>query len=325
MNGRPAKMVRTNAPGSDTIWFTADDPRTQHVDFSVGADSQPIFEKQYAAGTDGQLDTPDDVVNQCISYRYDANKLTLERTHSSTPGPDAMFCTADDVPYYDTTYQYMGSTLTGIIIFSSPGSDNTWRTPDDRCNYYWDFEYDTATTLKKRDIFRLCGSDQLPRNADDTAGAYFQYEYDPSGNVSKITQFLPGADGMLFTADDTPGIYVTINAITKNTLDANGLPTETLISTSIGADNMWGTPDDGGSRTTTTYNAQKLPDETAIYSPGADNMWGTADDVVINYSKFAYDANGNRIDEKTYSAGPDGVIHTPDDRVFNDYDFDVSR
>jgi hypothetical protein len=54
-------------------------------------------------------------------------------------------------------------------------------------------------------------------------------------------------------------------------------------------------------------------------------MWGTPDDVISSYSKLAYDGLGNRIDQKTYNAGGDAMWKTPDDRVTNDYDFDLAH
>src|SRR5262245_47337790 len=38
MNGRQTKRLGSSAPGNDTIWFTADDPRNQHMDFKYEAD-----------------------------------------------------------------------------------------------------------------------------------------------------------------------------------------------------------------------------------------------------------------------------------------------
>lgn len=323
MAGRLAKRVVTNAAGPDTIWFTPDDPRTQHFEFSLGSDGQPIFEKQFTPGTD----LPGDMVNFCMSYRYDANKLMTERTYSNSAGPDAMFCTPDDVPNNNTIYQYMGSVLTGFIYYTNPGTDNTWRTPDDRCSVYWDYEYDAATTLKTRDVYHSCGSDGLPHNTDDTTNMYWQYEYNADGLVTKVTQFTsPGTDTMWFTADDVPGAYFTSAYITKNTLSATGLVTEVFQSFGPGTDGMLGTADDPGNRTTTTYNMQNLAEEVTLYGGfGADGTWGTADDAIAQYTKYTYDANGNRTDGKTYSAGPDGVFRTGDDRIISDFDFDISR
>jgi len=322
MNGRNVKRLTGSSPGTDAQWFSADDPPNSEYSFAYTADGRITEERQNAQGPDGLYNTPDDITNQCITYKYDANKLNTERTYAASAGPDAMFCTADDVPSNNSLYTYMGNTMTGWAYYNHPGTDNIWRTSDDRCIYYWDYEYDAATGLKKRDVLRQCGPDNLPRTADDaTLFAYiFDYEYDANGALTKSDwRYGAGPDGMWNTPDDQH------NQVIRNQVDANGLVTNSLNTYAPGPDNIFGTDDDPGTRTTTTYNMQKLPDEVTTYNLGPDNQWNTADDVITSYSKFTYDAAGNRLDQKTYGTGIDGVFKTPDDRVSSDYDYDVGR
>jgi hypothetical protein len=320
MNGRMTKRVGSNTPGTDTIWFTADDPRFQRYDFNYSPDGRIQDERQLSPGTDAKYDTPDDVISICVRYTYNAERQSLERTYANAVGPDAMWCTPDDAVVVNSVYQYMGPTLVGWVYNYNAGSDNTWHNSDDKCSIWWDYQYD-AQGNKTREINRNCGTDGFSKTPDDTFSYYYDYEYDAFGAVTKfIYHSNAGSDTIWLNGDDTP-LYVD-----RYIRDADGQITEQIHSTGAGPDTMWGTNDDPGTRTVTTYNANKQPEELTSYSAiGGDNMWGTPDDVISSYSKLSYDGLGNRIDQKTYNAGGDAMWKTPDDRVTNDYDFDLAH
>jgi hypothetical protein len=319
MTGRNSKRTGASSQGPNGIWFDSDDPRNQHYEFKQNVDGRMTEERQMSSGTDGLYDTPDDATNACVTYKYATNKSVTERMITTTVGPDGMFCTADDVPLYLWSYQYMASTLTGYIWFTSAGTDAMWRTPDDRCSVIWEYQYDAAGN-KTREISRGCGPDALPRTVDDTINYYYDYEYDAKGRLTKTVLKTAGPDAMFFTPDDL--INSPYDRYTRN---GDGQVTELIRSFNAGPDAMWGTGDDAGVRTTTTYNAQKLIDEVTNFGAGPDNMIGNADDVINNYSKTTYDMLGNRIDQKLYNGGIDGVFKNADDRVIQDNDFDASR
>src|SRR5262249_48699154 len=149
--------------------------------------------------------SPDDVIQTCVTYRYDAMKLNAERTYSSTAGTDGMLCTQDDVPTYNFVYTYTGIGPSGWFFNNSPGNDMMWHTADDRCIYYRDYEYDATTGAMKREIMRSCAADALPRTADDATAYvwYFDYEYDASGSLTKYSwRTGSGIDGIWFNTDD---------------------------------------------------------------------------------------------------------------------------
>jgi hypothetical protein len=321
MAGRMNRRVNLINPGGDGQWFNPDDQANQVMLFTYAPDGRIIDERQMLQGPDGNFNTPDDVTNICLAYRYDANRLVTERTYATTPGPDGQFCTMDDPPVINSIYQYMGSTITGWVYNTGSGTDGVWRTPDDRCSQYWDYAYDAMGRMQ-RDIMRSCGPDSIPRTADDAMlyNWYFDYTYDGAGNLIRSEWVTSsGPDGTYFTPDDGRNEY------RRFQYDAAGLVTQTLSSAGPGTDTMWGTNDDPGSRLDTVYNAQKLPIESTTYSFGPDSMWNTPDDVITLYSKGTYDANGNKIDIKNYNAGADGIWKNDDDKVITDFDFDAAH
>jgi hypothetical protein len=319
MNGRATKRTGGSQPGSDAVYFTMDDPRNQHVDLAFHADGRVIDERTYSPGTDGLYDTPDDVLNQCWQYKYDANKLLVEKTYPSAPGPDTMWCTMDDIMVYNYVFEYNASSPKGYVWYTEDGPDNAWRTTDDRCTYYYEYEYDTQG-LKTREVLHTCATDGLLRTADDSYAQYYVYQYDANGDVTRYDLFVgPGPDTMWLTSDDP------IGRVVRYQRNADGQITESIDAYGAGPDTMWGTNDDPGSRTVYTYDAKKLLEETTLSSIGADNMWNTADDVISNYNKYTYDANGNRIDQKQYNFGGDQIWKNMDDRITVDYDFDAGR
>lgn len=320
MAGWPTKQIGGSAPGNDTIWFTADDPRDQHYGFSYAPDGRILEERAFNSGSDGKYDTSDDTQTLCIKYFYDATQTLKERAFSTAIGPDNMWCTNDDVPTYNWVYAYDAGTLTGFSIDTDPGADNTWHTTDDVCAVYYDYEYD-AQGRKAREIYHGCGGDGLAHTADDDYIWYYQYEYDAGGNLARKTYFTgPGADTLWLTGDDSP------SNMDRYTRNGDGQVTDTRTSNGSGTDGVWGTDDDAGTRVTQSYNAQKLVEETTSYNAvGTDGVWGTDDDVIESYHKLTYDVNGNRIDEKQYAAGTDGMWKTDDDRVTVDYDFELGK
>ena len=142
MNGRQSKRVGSSAPGTDTIWFTADDPKNQRSAFNFTPDGRLQDERNFNSGGDGIYDTADDQTNLCIRYASNAEKQVTIRTYGNTVGPDTQWCTADDGVIYDSVYQYMGTTMTGWLLNSSAGADGTWHTTDDKCIYWLEYVYD---------------------------------------------------------------------------------------------------------------------------------------------------------------------------------------
>ena len=321
MGGRPAKYISGSAFGTDGIWFTPDDPRNQRSDYAFGPEGRILEERYFDSGPDGRYDTPDDPTVICTKYLYDAQGTLAERVYANAAGPDSMWCTPDDVPTYNSVYSYMDGKLNGWVINSAPGADMAWHTADDLCVVYFDYSYD-ARGNKTRELYRSCGGDGLPRTADDTYNFYYDYEYDANGDLAKLSYRTgAGTDGMWLTPDDSFG------HVERYVRNADGLVTDVIRTTAPGADMVWGTPDDSsGTRTSNTYNATKLVEGFTTYSAfGADMMWGTPDDVINRYDTLTYDANGNRLDQKTYVAGPDGMWKTADDRVSADYDFETTK
>jgi hypothetical protein len=320
MNGRPGKRLSGSSPGSDTIWFSPDDPKNSRQDFGFTLEGRLNEERTFGTGGDSVYDTADDPTTSCVTYKYDASTLLVSRYYGSSIGPDAMWCTNDDVPAYYWTYQYNSSTASGFVWYTARGADNTWRTTDDLCSAYIDYEYDSAGN-KLREILKGCGSDSLPRNTDDSYAQYWEYEYDGNGYVTRVQLRVgPGLDAMWLTADDP------IIEVRRFTRDADGQVTDSYISSGAGADGVWGNQDDTGTRTLNVYNAMKLPEETTSFNGlGGDGMWGTPDDVIANYTKTTYDVNGNRIDQKMYNAGQDAMWKNADDRIITDYDFDLTK
>ncbi len=318
MAGRPAKRTGSGNPGPDTIWFTADDQKSQHIEVKFDPDGRLLDERGFNSGPDALYDTPDDPQAICIRYAYNAEKQPTERTYSNAPGPDTQWCNADDPVLVNAHYEYTDGKMTSWRYDNSPGVDGMWHTADDKCLYFWEYAYDGSGN-KTREILRRCNADGLPRTADDTFDSYLDYEYDASGLQTKLVYHDdPGVDGMWLNTDDPP-LYVD-----RWIRDGSGNITDYYRSNGPGADTIWGNADDPGQHTVNTYNAQKLVEESMLYGgTGADSMWGTADDVISRYVKTTYDALGNRIDQKTYNYGADQMWKTADDRVTSDFEFDI--
>jgi hypothetical protein len=320
MAGRQTRRLVSNSPGVDAVWFTPDDPRNQRHEFNFSPDGRLQDERSFNPGGDGLYDTPDDTVSVCVRYSFNAERQTVERTYASGAGADTMWCTADDLVAANFTYQYMGASLVSWRWDNAPGADNMWHNSDDKCYANWEYQYD-AQGNKTREILRYCQADGLPKTVDDTFSYYQDYEYDAAGGQTKmIYHSSPGNDGIWLTGDDPPGYQ------DRYVRNADGLVTDHYRSNTAGPDTIWGNNDDPGSHTVWIYNEKKLAVETTIYNGiGGDNMWGTNDDTFASYVKTTYDDAGNRVDQKSYAPGLDGVWKNADDRVTLDADFDLAH
>jgi hypothetical protein len=319
MSGRMAKRVSAGGPGTDQIWFTADDPRSQPYHFKFTPDGKIEEERPMAPGVDGIYDTADDVTSVCVKYTYNAEGQLALRVFSSQIGPDATWCTMDDIPSLMAPFEYRDGVQIGWL-YGNAGVDGIWRNADDRCSNFWDFVYDERGN-KTREIYRTCGADQMQRTADDVFSQWYEYEYDMNNLLVKQTyRNTAGTDGMWLTNDDG------IGSMQRWQRTPDGLVTDHFVSNGPGTDAMWGTPDDPGSRTSNKYDAKELLEETTFYSGvGTDLVWGTMDDVISSYQKLTYNALGNRTDLKQYAIGPDNMWRTADDRISQDWEFDIKE
>jgi hypothetical protein len=325
MNGRPQKVLGITGTGPDNVWHSADDVISCCVTQYTYAPDGRQLEYRYMGnvGPDAKPNTADDIATSVTKYNYDAMGLQTDTTYTAA-GPDGVFGNGDDTITAYNGFFYMDGFLRASIYFDNAGLDGQWKTADDRTSPNSGYtEYVTdANGNRTRQVGRNTGADGIPRNADDGYSYYYEYTLDTYGYVTQqVYRNGAGTDGMWLTADDTIGFWY------KYVRDENGLQTGLFQYNAVGTDGMWLTADDPVSYWQGyTYGETKQQIETAQYTaPGTDGMWGTADDPVSYYARMWYDANGNRVDSKSYVQGPDGLFKTSDDRVSSDNDFDLTK
>lgn len=304
-NGFLVDDLRRSGPGTDTDWYTDDDPVSEAYRLTFLADGRLDREWSMMAGSDSRLGSPDDTISFGLTYRYDAMGRMDERVGHDIgdQGMDNQFGTPDDEISLISKYLYTGDRLTHWVHYDNAGANLTWRNTDDRCSIQAEYQYD-AIGHRTKEILRSCGTDLLPMNTDDTMTQYFEYGYDANHALTLHAQRNP---------DES---YVFREVYTN---DANGLVTETLrytTATGMGAPVV---------RTKTTYDANHQAIEVATYGAGMDTQLGTPDDVVTSYVVTSYDDLGNRVTSRSYDRGPDTIAFTGDDRPTSDVDYDTTH
>lgn len=319
-NGRPSKYLAYFGPGSDGIWFTADDMVGGRYDTTDAADGRHLEQRAYTPGADGRWNTADDTMSALIAWTYDGQRRLIERTRATGAGPDAQWGTADDSLTFLETYAYAASQAR-ITRFTGPGNDNAWRTLDDRADGYTVYTFDENGLLTRVTSYSA-GPDGRAQTADDTCTGYIDHEYTGALLREYTIGHSAGPDGVLLTADDG------YSFLAKYAYDARGAQVGFLQFSGPGVDGVWRTPDDLiSARGAQVADGNGLVTQVRSYvGPGPDALWNTADDVIESLRSGTFDAAGNRLEERYFlGPGADGVWGTADDRLDSVSQFDPSH
>lgn len=238
----------------------------------------------------------------------------------------------------------------------NPGQDGVWFTPDDEKSSYTGFLKDANgnITLKIRVLALAFGF--YPEISFD------KYEYDSAGRVIHHkfgnAKIVWGNDGTLFSYDDRQSytreyLYNSDGTLARKTTcvsprltcaysGANNIfykvyhyttsvdhkITRIVLYTGIGPDQVLYSADDklSGYIEQEVQLDGKIIRESGV-SPGPDGIVFTVDDDLWNSMKFVYDAGGNLIQGlRSYSRGSDGIWFTGDDdySFYFEYQYDAS-
>jgi YD repeat-containing protein len=104
--GRLGNKITYESPGSDGIWFNADDPVSLYWEYAYNTNGQLIAVASYGGvrAADGVWFTGDYTLLAYILYSYDASGNRTQAVRYNNAGPDNTWFTADDVPSVIDTY-----------------------------------------------------------------------------------------------------------------------------------------------------------------------------------------------------------------------------
>lgn len=286
--------------------------------------TDPNFETLYLRYIDG-------VENRAAEYSWDPQSMQLW-VDFTVPGADGEFLTADDVQDWQSLYQF-GSDwdVQYTQTWNDAGPDGQWNTGDE-FNVAGAFYTYAAAGLEEL-VQVSYGADGMMGTADDALLATYTYFYDGQdlhtgycdgsicgqqtlngGERQYLTNVAPGADGIWMTADDVLGpewIREIVSAdgtwSTQETheLAADGTPTVTPTSLNAYFD---------------VFVIDDFTSEVRSYlGPGADGIWRTADDLGNTFTTITYDAGGLRETMVVSFAGPDGLLDTADDVLYQEF------
>jgi len=321
-NGHALQVTNYDDDGADGTWFNEDDGVEMYFLTTLNAQMRPAYTFSFDEdGSDNTWFNSDDRLTAVSFFGYNSNgDLILTATHTSA-GVDAEWLTADDqasaVVNPPNDEVYMNASLT------SAGSDGVWLTADDELQYnsYSFQKYDSqGGRILFSTRFNGPGPDGQWLTRDDAAqpGGFtsYQREYNSAGlQTSQIYLSGPGADGLIFSADDAVSQY----QLTE--FDENNRELYRIYVNDLGADGIAYTADD-----INIYSASERTDENGtsrvVYygnTPGPDGEFYTGDEAISSYSVFTQDAHHKTQESTRYNApGPDAQWFTADD-VISEY------
>ena len=283
-------------------------------DATFDADGHPIKGIPHsAAGPDNLWLTSDDPVACCIDTSSYTTDGRLKDRRFYDQGLDGIAGNADDrvTSRYEFTYDAMGLT-TATTNYSGPGPDAQWGTSDDLISTWQKYLYDASNQNIGYQYFDNAGADGMWKTADDRCNSctWSESTLDAFGNVTRYVDRSTGTDQIPGNADDL------IQDWTELTIDpTTGAVTRYVFRSAIGPDTTWFTSDDVISNWT-RYNYTAQGTDYCQYSgPGVDGTWLNSDDVGSYHFSTTFDANKQQVGQTYYDAGPDGKYCTADDVV----------
>lgn len=230
----------------------------------------------------------------------------VRRVH--TPGSDGILGTSDDGLNPEAFVQTVAldNTVTTDNTVSSPGPDGKWGTDDD------------VITVQERVIkvgsnavhivrFKASGADGKWGTDDDVVESYRSGTIQ-NGRLAEVYTFSGfGLDGKWRTDDDVRAqrwIYTYGDDQSAPHLREDNF-------NGAGSDGQWATPDDQLAIVTSRWK------DWGLFStaPGPDGTWGTKDDVATSRYTDLHYADGWVQLLKSWQAGSDGKLFTPDDTM----------
>ena len=215
------------------------------------------------------------------------------------PGPDLVWLTDDDVlATYAITEERVDDTQ--LVITFDVGPDGMPSTADDFPTLYRRSVFEGLLRVRQ-DQFRV-GADGAVGTSDDELFQLRVEQRNEFGQILKLAIGIDGGDNIPGSADDN--ILIAFAVV----YDERGL-SERFVGIDAGADGEFLTDDDviPDGPPTTFYNDQ------GVFVGFEDGLRGT------NY----VDERGIYYREDQFEAGLDGVLGTPDDRIFFRLEYEV--
>lgn len=272
VDGRRIASRDFDDPGPDAAWGTADDviSRLRTIEITAGQE----ITRTFAAGTDGVLDTADDVISGLGVATTDGYRS--QRGVGFGPGPDGILGTSDDLLTSRQERAYPDGSLETRVEHFDAGPDGVFMTPDD---------FPSNATRTTADPFGRAlrieglddpGADAIFFTADDGLSSLATFDVSADGSTRTRRVLSAGADGVYDTADD-----VTVR-IEIGTFDVDGVSARQELIRDPGPDGVFLTADDAArSGSVATSDADGNVTFLELYrGPGADGVMFTADDVL---------------------------------------------
>jgi hypothetical protein len=277
--GRMARRLSYVGAGGDTLWFTADDALDGRFDADYDADGLPVEQRSFSgAGADETWNTADDLIAYLGRRQYDDRRVTALFSYDGA-GSDDAWGTADDVRAGYQTWFWNGRISTGTVAYTGPGPDDLWDTADDQVAKASRDEHDAAGHLTRTISSSSAGPDGVWLTADDPPASYTEYTLDEGGYVIQLADYGgPGPDDIWFTADDLlVGNHDTFQRDgTGRILEYRHYNASNQLLNWVG----YGYDDRGLQVSSTSYDPT---------------------DVVLGHVEVDYDAQGNRVERRTYT------------------------
>lgn len=346
-----------------TVNYDAADAITGYSEHTFDTDNNLLSSTVYSgAGTNATWFNSDDTVQSYFINTYDTNgNLTnhLEVNGGTvTAHYDSIYDASNletrrisyaDVAkavissYSDYIYDTIRVENIKTIIQYSAGSNGIIEdgVGDDSITSYEYFTYNISDLFTRKTLFSgpgLCppapapdpdpcpGSETTVWYLDgqkDIVSTYTTFQY--SGNqITLLTNFSDDGDGIANLAD-------TVTSYKKNAYSEAGELTQFYTASGVGADGDIDVPvyvdDPITVFETYTTNPFGFRNQTLVHTgPGLDTDWfSVADNDIGSFLNFNYDADGNRINFDTWSAGADVTVSTTDDELLEDNVFDTTQ
>lgn len=262
-------------------------------------------------GMDGIFGTTDDDVWYQQEYAYSGDESLLTATG---PGTDNMLGTPDDVITYVGELADDPASNFSATFDRTPGDDMMWFTVDDGYATLFVQYFDARGAFAGYAYYADAGADGVPLSGDEASTGYARV-VDVSPGVRQVhAYFDPGMDGTYETEDDV------LTSIVEWRFDSDNHLTSQM-SFLAGMDGLLDTDDDvyAGSGLVILHDpiTGLRTQERTLFTAGPDAMWLTDDDVFAQVAISHYDAELNQTDRLSYFRGPDLLVATSDDTLFD--------
>lgn len=291
---------------------------------TFGFRTQLNFTTLYIRYIDGLEDRAD-------VYTWNAADRTLA-VDFYAPGPDGQLLTADDPEDVRSLYTYdEGLDETSAFNWTGAGADGLWATADDFNNLNRHSTHSAAGITAQ--YYEYFGPDGLVGTDDDTVSPTTTFDYDandvylgscddtscttstPGTNEETYTTSIdPGDDGVFRTADD-----VLAASWSRSVTDDYGVPSTYEVHLLAPDGTATITPGSLQYYVDYTVSGERIVGARAYKAAGPDGVWRTADDVGDTLSTYGYDADGLRTTTEVYLAGPDDLLGTADDVIYQEF------